>query len=202
VSAGLKLPFLFFATFASASPHFFGQSSSVTVAPVAGGRVVFGAFALTSVLLAAFVPITAFFLITGANYYFQLLTEHRDRGVRDCSHVSLHEGSAWSAKSAAYTLAKPLRSCARGGVVRLRRIQLAWSLRPSRRPQSAFQVFGRYQATFTRDHLRREQALARRGKPTVAPAKQDTIPRFRGFIIPPIDTVADSTERRKRHDRM
>jgi len=33
--------------------------------------------------------------------------------------------------------------------------------------------------------------------PTAPPGKRDTIPRFRGFIIPPIDTVADSTHRRR-----
>src|SRR5256884_6350339 len=79
VSAGIKLPFLFFATFAVCFPAFF------VVQVLVGSRLrllqvavlVFGALALTSVLLAAFVPITAFFLITGANYYFQHLLNIR-----------------------------------------------------------------------------------------------------------------------------
>src|SRR3989475_11478498 len=75
LSAGIKLPFLFFATFAVCFPAFF------VVQVLVGSRLrllqvvvlVFGALALTSVLLAAFLPITAFFLIPGANYYFQHL---------------------------------------------------------------------------------------------------------------------------------
>src|SRR2546426_928527 len=61
VSAGLKLPFLFFATFAVCFPAFF------VVQVLVGSRLrllqvavlVFGALALSSVLLAAFVPLTA-----------------------------------------------------------------------------------------------------------------------------------------------
>ena len=72
VSAAVKLPFLFFATFAVCFPTFF------VVQVLVGSRLrllqvavlVFGALALTCVLLAAFVPITAFFLVSGANYYF------------------------------------------------------------------------------------------------------------------------------------
>src|SRR5438034_7181213 len=75
VSAGVKLPFLFFATFIVCFPAFY------VVQVLVGSRLrllqvvvlVLGALALTSVLLAAFVPITAFFLVTGANYYFQHL---------------------------------------------------------------------------------------------------------------------------------
>src|SRR2546422_11477922 len=62
LSAGVKLPFLFFATFAVCFPAFF------VVQVLVGSRLrlpqvaalVFGALALTCVLLAAFVPITAF----------------------------------------------------------------------------------------------------------------------------------------------
>src|SRR5881397_4450600 len=83
LSAGMKLPFLFFATFAVCFPAFF------VVQVLVGSRLrllqvavlVFGALALACVLLAAFVPITAFFLITGANYYFQHLL-NIDRGRR------------------------------------------------------------------------------------------------------------------------
>src|SRR5207237_8973773 len=55
--------------------------------------LVFGALALTSVLLAAFVPITAFFLITGANYYFQHLLNIVIAGVAGLFGMyALHEG--------------------------------------------------------------------------------------------------------------
>src|SRR2546430_16554137 len=83
VSAGLILPFLFFATFAVCFPAFF------VVQVLVGSRLrllqvavlVFGALALTCVLLAAFVPITAFFLVSGANYYFQHLLNILIAGV-------------------------------------------------------------------------------------------------------------------------
>src|SRR6266487_714522 len=81
VSAGVKLPFLFFATFAVCFPAFFVV------------QVLFGSLALTSVLLAAFVPITAFFLITGANYYFQHLLNIAIAGVAGVFGMyALHEG--------------------------------------------------------------------------------------------------------------
>src|SRR3989449_2774521 len=95
VSAGLKLPFLFFATFAVCFPAFF------VVQVLVGSRLrllqvavlVFGALALSSVLLAAFVPITAFFLITGANYYFQHLLNIAIAGVAGLFGMyALHEG--------------------------------------------------------------------------------------------------------------
>src|SRR5436309_10053506 len=95
VSAGIKLPFLFFATFAVCFPAFF------VVQVLVGSRLrllqvavlVFGALALSSVLLAAFVPITAFFLITGANYYFQHLLNIAIAGVAGVLRLfALHGG--------------------------------------------------------------------------------------------------------------
>src|SRR5919109_4142849 len=83
ISAAVKLPFLFFATFAVCFPAFF------VVQVLVGSRLrlrqvvvlVVGALALSSILLAAFVPITAFFLISGANYYFQHLLNITIAGV-------------------------------------------------------------------------------------------------------------------------
>src|SRR5882672_2591583 len=68
ISAGIKLPFLFFATFAICFPAFYvvqvlvGSRLRLTQVAV----LVLSCLALTSILLAAFVPITAFFLVTGA----------------------------------------------------------------------------------------------------------------------------------------
>src|SRR5438094_5484 len=95
VSAAVKLPFLFFATFAVCFPAFF------VVQVLVGSRLrllqvavlVFGALALACVLLAAFVPITAFFLITGANYYFQHLLNITIAGIAGLFGMyALHEG--------------------------------------------------------------------------------------------------------------
>src|SRR5260221_13590289 len=95
VSAGLKLPFLFFATFAVCFPAFFvvqvRVGSRLRLLQVA--VLVFGALALTCVLLAAFVPITAFFLITGANYYFQHLLNIAIAGVAGLFGIyEVHQG--------------------------------------------------------------------------------------------------------------
>ena len=79
-------------------------------------------------------------------------------------------------------------------------IQLAWSLRPFLGDRNQpFQVFGRYQGNFYAAIIYAVNKLLHgEEKPTPSPGKQDSIPRFRGFIIPPIDTVADSTHRRTR----
>jgi len=79
-------------------------------------------------------------------------------------------------------------------------VQLAWSLRPFLGDRNQpFQVFGRYQGNFYAAIIYAVNKLLHgEEKPTAPPGKQDTIPRFRGFIIPPIDTVAAAPHRRKR----
>src|SRR5256714_10452284 len=77
VSAGLKLPFLFFATFAVCFPAFFvvqvlvGSRLRLLQVAVLG----VGAVGLSSLLLAPFVPIPAVFFITRAHYYFPHLLD-------------------------------------------------------------------------------------------------------------------------------
>ena len=79
-------------------------------------------------------------------------------------------------------------------------IQLAWSLRPFLGDRNQpFQVFGSYQGNFYAAIIYAVNKLMHGDeKPTPSPGRQDSIPRFRGFVIPPIDTVADSSHRRKR----
>src|SRR2546422_687031 len=79
-------------------------------------------------------------------------------------------------------------------------IQLAWSLRPFLGDRNQpFQVFGTYQGNFYAAIIYAVNKLMHGDeKPTPSPGTQDSIPRFRGFVIPPIDTVADSSHRRKR----
>ncbi len=204
VSAGLKLPFLFFATFAVCFPAFF------VVQVLVGSRLrllqvavlVFGALALSSVLLAAFVPITAFFLITGANYYFQHLLNIAIAGVAGLFGMyALHEGLSVVCEKRGVYPRKALTIMRAWAVLfAFVGIQLAWSLRPFLGDRNEpFQVFGRYQGNFYAAVIYAVNKLLHGDETqTAPPAKQDTIPRFRGFIIPPIDTVADSTHRRRR----
>src|SRR2546426_6631502 len=75
VSAALKLPLLFVGTLAICFPGFF------VIQVLVGSRLrlsqvlalVLGALSLSAVLLAAVVPITVFFLFTGANSHFLTL---------------------------------------------------------------------------------------------------------------------------------
>src|SRR5881409_2304235 len=202
VSAGVKLPFLFFATFAVCFPAFF------VVQVLVGSRLrllqvavlVFGALALACVLLAAFVPITAFFLITGANYYFQHLLNITIAGIAGLFGMyALHEGLSVVCEKREVYPRKALTIMRAWAVLfAFVGIQLAWSLRPFLGDRNQpFQVFGRYQGNFYAAEIYAvNKLLHAEEQPTALPAKQDTIPRFRGFIIPPIDTVADSTHRR------
>lgn len=204
VSAGIKLPFLFFATFAVCFPALF------VVQVLVGSRLrllqvvvlVFGALALTSVLLAAFVPITAFFLLTGANYYFQHLLNIAIAGVAGLFGIyALHEGlSVVCEKRGVYPRRALTIMRAWAVLFAFVGVQLAWNLRPFLGDRNQpFRVFGTYQGNFYAAILYAVNKLMQgEEKPAASPGRLDTIPRFRGLIIPPIDTVADTASRHKR----
>src|SRR3990172_12247111 len=153
LSAGIKLPFLFFATFVICFPAFY------IVQVLVGSRLrlqqvvvlVVGALALTSILLAALVPITAFFLITGANYYFQHLLNIAIAGVAGLfGMLALHDGLAVICeKRGVY----PRRALTMMRIWALLfafvGIQMAWNLRPFLSDRNEpFRVFGRYEGNF------------------------------------------------------
>src|SRR6184192_76596 len=204
VSAGVKLPFLFFATFAVCFPAFF------VVQVLVGSRLrllqvvvlVFGALALTSVLLAAFVPITLFFLITGANYYFQHLLNITIAGVSGLFGMyALHEGLSVVCEQRGVYPRKALTIMRAWAVLfAFVGIQLAWSLRPFLGDRNEpFQVFGSYQGNFYAAIIYAMNKLLQGDEKPAAPSvKPDTLPRFRGLVLPLVDTVADTTRRRKR----
>jgi len=153
LSAGIKLPFLFFATFVVCFPAFF------VVQVLVGSRLqlrqvvvlVVGALALTSVVLAALVPITAVFLITGANYYFQHLLNIMIALIAGAFGMYwLHDG---------LTLVCEKRGVYPRKAITIMRvwallfafvgIQLAWNLRPFLGDRNEpFRVFGNYQGNF------------------------------------------------------
>src|SRR5213078_4053391 len=154
----------------------------------------------TSVLLAAFVPITAFFLITGANYYFQHLLNIAIAGVAGLFGMyALHEGlSVGCEKRGVYPRKALTIMRAWALLFAFVGIQLAWSLRPFLGDRNEpFRVFGSYQGNFYAAIIYAVNKLLQgEEKPAAPPGKQDTIPRFRGFVIPPIDTAVDSMHRR------
>jgi hypothetical protein len=204
VSAAVKLPFLFFATFAVCFPAFY------VVQVLVGSRLrllqvvvlVLGALALTSVLLAAFVPITAFFLISGANYYFQHLLNITIAGVAGLFGMyALHEGlSVVCEKRGVYPRKAVTIMRAWALLFAFVGIQLAWRLRPFLGDRSQpFQVFGKYQGNFYAAIIYAVNSLMQGAEqPVPSQARHDTIPRFRGLIIPAPDTAADSAHPRKR----
>jgi len=204
VSAAFKLPFLFFATFAVCFPAFF------VVQVLVGSRLrllqvavlVFGALALACVLLAAFVPITAFFLITGANYYFQHLLNIAIAGIAGLFGMyALHEGLSLVCEKREVYPRKALTIMRAWAVLfAFVGIQLAWSLRPFLGDRNQpFRVFGTYQGNFYAAVIYAVNKLIQGDeRPTAASVKPDTLPRFRGLVLPLADTLADTTRRRKR----
>ena len=204
VSAAVKLPFLFFATFAVCFPAFF------VVQVLVGSRLrllqvavlVFGALALACVLLAAFVPITAFFLITGANYYFQHLLNITIAGIAGLFGMyALHEGLSLVCEKREVYPRKALTIMRAWAVLfAFVGIQLAWSLRPFLGDRNQpYRVFGTYQGNFYAAVIYAVNKLIQGDdRPTSPSVKPDTLPRFRGLVLPLVDTVADTTRRRKR----
>ena len=204
LSAAIKLPFLFFATFAVCFPAFF------VVQVLVGSRLrllqvvvlVFGALALTSVLLAAFVPITLFFLITGANYYFQHLLNITIAGVSGLFGMyALHEGLSVVCEQRGVYPRKALTIMRAWAVLfGFVGIQLAWSLRPFLGDRNQpFRVFGNYQGNFYAAIIYAAKQLVQGEEKPPAPAGgQVTVPRFRGLPLAPGDTARDTTNRRNR----
>src|SRR5437763_10961186 len=204
LSAAIKLPFLFFATFAVCFPAFF------VVQVLVGSRLrllqvavlVFGALALTSVLLAAFVPITAFFLITGANYYFQHLLNIAIAAVAGLFRMyALHEGlSVVCEKRGVYPRKALTIMRAWALLFAFVGIQLAWSLRPFLGDRNQpFQVFGSYQGNFYAAIIYAvNKLMAGDAKPVPLPAQHDSLPRFHSLPFSPVDPVADSAHHRER----
>ena len=153
ISAAIKLPVLFIVTLAVCFPVFF------VVQVLMGSRLrlvqvlvlVMSSLALMTILLAAFVPITAFFLITGANYYFQHLLHIAIAGLAGLFGMfALHDGlTVICEKRGVY----PRRALT---IMRIWAllfafvgIQMAWNLRPFLSDRGEpFRVFGRYEGNF------------------------------------------------------
>jgi hypothetical protein len=197
VSAAIKLPFLFFATFVICFPAFF------VVQVLVGSRlrlaqvvvVVFGALALTSVLLAAFVPITAFFLISGANYYFQHLLNIAIAIVAGLFGMyALHEGLGVVCEKRGVYPRKALTIMRAWALLfAFVGVQLAWNLRPFLGDRNQpFQVFGRYQGNFYAAVIYAvNQLFEGAGGPSgmAPPHRADTLPFSRGLLAPSRDTT-------------
>jgi len=134
VSAAIKLPFLFLGTLAICFPGFF------VIQVLVGSRLklsqvlalVLGALSLSAVLLAAVVPITAFFLFTGANYYFlTLLHVLIVLGAGLMGMATLHDGLAFACEKRGVYPKKAMTIMKVWAVLfAFVGIQMAWNLQP------------------------------------------------------------------------
>jgi hypothetical protein len=134
ISAALKLPFLFLGTLAICFPGFF------VIQVLVGSRLrlsqvlalVLGALSLSAILLVAVVPITVFFLFTGANYYFlTLLHVLIVLGAGLLGMAALHEGLAFACEKRGVYPKKAMTIMKVWAVLfAFVGIQMAWNLQP------------------------------------------------------------------------
>ena len=134
VSAAVKLPLLFLGTLAICFPAFF------VVQVLVGSRLrfaqvlalVLGSLALSAILLAAAIPVTVFFLLTGANYYFlTLLHVVIVLGAGLVGMVTLHEGLAFACEQRGVYPRKAMAIMKAWAVLfAFVGIQMAWNLQP------------------------------------------------------------------------
>jgi hypothetical protein len=175
VAAAVKLPFLFLATFVVCFPAFY------IVQVLVGSRLrllqvvvlVTSALALTAVVLAAFVPVPAFFLITGANYYFQHLLHIAVVGAAGLFGMyALHDGLTTICERRGVYPRKAITIMRLWAVLfGFVGIQMAWNLRPFLGDRNQpFRVIGHYQGNFYEAVIYAMKQLVTDSDSTVAPA--------------------------------
>ena len=133
-SAAIKLPLLFLGTLSICFPGFF------VIQVLVGSRLrlsqvlalVLGALSLSAILLAAVVPITVFFLFTGANYYFlTLLHVLIVLGAGLLGMAALHDGLAFACEKRGIYPKKAMTIMKVWAVLfAFVGIQMAWNLQP------------------------------------------------------------------------
>jgi len=153
LATAIKLPLLFLGTLAICFPAFF------VVQVLAGSRLrlaqvlalVLGALALSAILLAAVVPVTVFFLLTGANYYFlTLLHVLIVLGAGLIGMVVLHDGLAFACeKRGVYPKNAMTIMKAWAVLFAFVGIQMAWNLQPFVGDRGEpFQLFRKHEGNF------------------------------------------------------
>jgi hypothetical protein len=131
-----------------------------------------GALSLSAILLAAVVPITAFFLLTGANYYFlTLLHVVIVLGAGLVGMVVLHEGLAFACEKRGVYPKKAMTIMKVWAVLfAFVGIQMAWNLQPFVGDRSApFQLFRHNEGNFYTAIVYSLQKLAGGSEPVFAP---------------------------------
>jgi len=178
-AAAIKLPALFLGTLAICFPAFF------VVQVLAGSRLrlvqvlalVLGALSLSATLLAAAVPITVFFLLTGANYYFlTLLHIVIVLGAGLVGMIALHEGLAFACERRDVYPRKAMAIMKAWAVLfAFVGIQMAWNLQPFVGDRGTpFQLFRHHEGNFYTAIGYALDKLARgEGRPSEEPPARD-----------------------------
>jgi len=193
VSAAIKLPLLFFGTLVICFPAFFViqvfVGSQLKLAQVL--TLVLAALALTAVLLVAVVPITVFFLLTGANYYFlELLHVVIVLGAGLAGMAMLHEGLSFACEKRGVYPKKAMTIMKVWAVLfAFVGVQMAWNLEPfvGDRGQP-FQLFRHNEGNFyTAIVYSLQQLAAGEG----APKSRAPLPtlHYRPNVPQPLDTT-------------
>jgi hypothetical protein len=193
LSAAIKLPLLFIATLVICFPGFF------VIQVLVGSRLrlaqmlalVFGSLALAAILLAAVVPVTLFFLLTGANYHFlSLLHVVIVLGAGLVGMVALHEGLAYACeKRGVYPRSAMTIMKAWAVLFAFVGVQMAWNLLPFVGDRGEpFQLFRHHEGNFYTAIVYSVQQLARgEGRAASAPPRADHPERW--LMHQPLDTT-------------
>lgn len=202
LSAALKLPLLFLGTLAICFPGFF------VIQVLVGSRLklvqvltlVLGALSLSAILLAAVVPITTFFLFTGANYYFlTLLHVVIVLGAGLVGMVALHDGLAFACEKRGVYPKKAMTIMKVWAVLfAFVGIQMAWNLQPfvGDRGQP-FELFRHNKGNFYTAVVYSLDRLGR-GEDKAAPPSETLRPDARGMLDLRPRASYDSTAARTR----
>jgi hypothetical protein len=197
-SAAIKLPVLFLGTLAICFPGFF------VIQVLVGSRLrlpqvlalVLGALSLAAIVLAAVVPITAFFLLTGANYYFlTLLHVVIVLGAGLVGMAALHEGLAFACEKRGVYPKQAMTIMKVWAVLfAFVGIQMAWNLQPFVGDRGEpFRLFRHNEGNFYTAVIYSLQKLSRgEGKGTAAVRPATPAPEVRGLIELGRGTPGDS----------
>jgi hypothetical protein len=190
LSAAIKLPVLFLGTLFICFPGFY------VVQVLVGSRLklaqvltlVAGALALSAVLLVAVVPVTVFFLLTGANYYFLTLLHVLivlSAGL--VGMVALHQGLAFACEQrGVYPRRAMVIMKAWAVLFAFVGIQMAWNLQPFVGDRGVpFQLFRHNEGNFY------TAIVYSLGKLAHAESKETTtvVPRVDIDRLPPPDSL-------------
>ena len=198
LSATIKLPLLFLGTLAICFPGFF------IVQVLVGSRLklarvlalVMGSLALSAILLAAVIPVTVFFLLTGANYYFlTLLHVVIVLAAGLVGMAALHEGLAFACEQRGVYPKKAMAIMKVWAVLfAFVGIQMAWNLQPFVGDRGApFQLFRHNEGNFYTALVYSLQKLAHgEGKPSSAappPQRSEARSLLDDARLPGIDSL-------------